>query len=326
MDWLEALQRLRDARTPAVIVTMAMVRGHAPRNGGAKMIVSPDGLFGTVGGGNLEATAVARARELLAAGRAEPELVTLTLSDKASAEYGVQCCGGEVTMLLEPVLVTPSVAVFGVGHVGLELARVLSRQPLQLHLVDSRESMLAPERIGAMQGGAFVSGPFADAVAEVIVHHAPVPEAALAELPAGAHVLVMTHDHVEDLAIVDQSLRTEGLGSIGLIGSRSKWARFRTKLHELGHDDDELARVTTPIGIDGIGSKEPAAIAVSVAARILQLIEQAQPAGDAVAAEDDEASGADPAEASVAPASPAPDPGALRSDARGASKRESAAS
>ena len=157
MDWLEALQRLRDARTPAVIVTMAMVRGHAPRNGGAKMVVSPDGLFGTVGGGNLEATAVARARALLATGRAEPELVTLTLSDKASAEYGVQCCGGEVTMLLEPVLVTPSVAIFGVGHVGLELARVLARHPLQLHLVDSRESMLAPERIGATRDAA--SGP-----------------------------------------------------------------------------------------------------------------------------------------------------------------------
>ena len=54
MDWLEAVQELRAARTPSVIVTLAMVRGHAPRNGGAKMVVSADGLFGTVGGGNLE--------------------------------------------------------------------------------------------------------------------------------------------------------------------------------------------------------------------------------------------------------------------------------
>ena len=72
MDWVDELQRLREARTPAVIVTLAMVRGHAPRNGGAKLVVSPDGLFGTVGGGNLEATAVDQAREMLAdgAGRA----------------------------------------------------------------------------------------------------------------------------------------------------------------------------------------------------------------------------------------------------------------
>jgi xanthine dehydrogenase accessory protein XdhC len=267
MDWLEAVQELRAARTPSVIVTLAMVRGHAPRNGGAKMVVSADGLFGTVGGGNLEATAIDRARAMLASATAEPELLTLTLSDKATTEYGVQCCGGEVTMLLEPVRVIPSVAIFGLGHVGLELARILARQELDLHLVDSRAEMLAPERIGAPGGG--------DAAATITVHHLPVPEAALAELPPGAHVLVMTHDHVEDLAICETALRTEGLGSIGLIGSKSKWARFRTQLHEAGHDDAALARISTPIGIPGIASKHPAAIAVSVAARTLQLIEQA---------------------------------------------------
>ena len=78
----------------------------------------------------------------------------------------------------------------------------------------------------------------ADAVATVTLTHAPVPESALADLPAGAHVLIMTHDHVEDLAITDQALRRDDLASIGLIGSRSKWARFRVKLSELGHADD----------------------------------------------------------------------------------------
>jgi xanthine/CO dehydrogenase XdhC/CoxF family maturation factor len=135
MDWLEAVQELRAARTPSVIVTLAMVRGHAPRNGGAKMVVSAEALFGSVGGGNLEATAIDRARSMLATAAAEPELLTLTLSDKATTDYGVQCCGGEVTMLLEPVRVIPSVAIFGLGHVGLELARILARQELDLHLI-----------------------------------------------------------------------------------------------------------------------------------------------------------------------------------------------
>lgn len=274
MDWLDALQRLRAARQPAVIVTLAMVRGHAPRNGGAKMVVAADELFGTVGGGNLEATAIHRARELLADGAAEPELLTLTLSDKATTEYGVQCCGGEVTMLLEPVPVVPAVAIFGMGHVGLELARILARQPVELDLVDSRAEMLGPERLG-VPGSTGVLG---DAVATVRVHHLPVPESALADLPPGAHVLVMTHDHVEDLAIVEAALRTPGLGSIGLIGSRSKWARFQKELREAGMGDDDLVRVSTPIGIDGIRSKEPAAIAVSVAARVLQLVEASAPA------------------------------------------------
>ena len=127
MDWVDELHRLREARRPAVVVTLAVVRGHAPRNGGAKLVVSDDGLFGSVGGGNLEATAVERARELLTEGTAEPRLLPLALNDRVATEYGVQCCGGEVTMLLEPVRAVPSGAIFGLGHVGLELARILAR-------------------------------------------------------------------------------------------------------------------------------------------------------------------------------------------------------
>lgn len=271
MDWVDALQALRASRTPAVIVTLALVRGHAPRNGGAKMVVSPDAVFGTVGGGNLEATAVDRARAMLTAGSAEPELLVLTLSDKAVTEYGVQCCGGEVTIMLEPVRVIPGIAIFGMGHVGLELARILARHEVDLHLIDSRPEMLAAERLGVPGE----SGVFADAVARIHVTLAPVPESALAALPQGSHVLVMTHDHVEDLAIVDMSLRTEGLASIGLIGSSSKWARFTKKLRELGHGDTDLARVVTPIGVPEVAGKQPAVIAVSVAARMLQLIDEA---------------------------------------------------
>lgn len=274
MDWVDELHRLREARTPAVVVTLAAVRGHAPRNGGAKLVVSPDGLFGSVGGGNLEATAVEWAREMLAEGTGEPRLLTLALNDRVTTEYGVQCCGGEVTMLLEPVRAVPSVAIFGLGHVGLELARILARQEMELHLVDARPEMLAPARVG--EPGA--TGLLADAVAAVRLHHAPVPEAAIADLPAGTHVLIMTHDHIEDLAITDQALRRDGLGSIGLIGSASKWVRFRAKLTELGHTADDLARVTTPIGIPEVTGKAPASIAVSVAARILQLVEASAPA------------------------------------------------
>jgi xanthine dehydrogenase accessory factor len=137
-------------------------------------------VHGTVGGGNLEQTAIEQARRMLAAGSAEPELLALTLSDKAVTEYGVQCCGGEVTMLLEPIRVTPAVAVFGLGHVGLELARILARHELELVLVDSRAEMLA--RSGSAPRAAAVLG---DAVARVRVVHAPVPEAALADLTPG---------------------------------------------------------------------------------------------------------------------------------------------
>ena len=191
----------------------------------------------------------------------EAELLTVALSDKAAFQHGVQCCGGEVTILLEPLPAVPAVAIFGMGHVGLELARILARHDLDLHLVDSRTAQTDGERLAVL----------ADAVARVRVHHVPVlPELVLGELPPGAHVLIMTHDHAEDAALCDAALRAGQLGSIGLIGSAGKWARFRRKLAELGHPDDVIGRITTPIGLPDITGKDPATIAVSVAADLVR--------------------------------------------------------
>jgi xanthine dehydrogenase accessory factor len=85
-------------------------------------------------------------------------------------------------------------------------------------------------------------------------------------------VLVMTHDHAEDFALCDAALRCTHLGSVGLIGSAAKWARFRTGLAVEGHDDATIGRIRCPIGLPGPASKEPAAIAVSVAAELMGLL------------------------------------------------------
>jgi len=278
MEWMNAVQRLRETRRPGVLVTVASVRGHAPRDAGSKLVVASDRSWGTVGGGNLEAVAIERARALLEDPTPAAELVTLSLSDKAPYQHGVQCCGGEVTLLLEPLPVVPGVAIFGMGHVGLELARILARHDVELHLVDSRADQLTPDRLAVLE----------DAVATVHVHQVPVlPELVIGELPRGTHVLVMTHDHAEDAALCDAALRATQLGSIGLIGSTAKWTRFRKKLAEEGHSPEAIARITTPIGLPGLGGKEPATIAVSVAAALLQQLqaERAGPAGTTSAAE-----------------------------------------
>jgi xanthine dehydrogenase accessory factor len=238
------------------------VRGHAPREAGAKMVVGSERTWATVGGGNLEALAVERSRAMIASDALEPEVLEVALSDKAPYQHGVQCCGGEVKLLLEPLPVVPSVAIFGVGHVGLELARILARHDIELHLIDSRPDQLVAERLAVLD----------DAVANVHVHHVPVlPELVVGELPAGTHALVMTHDHAEDAALCDAALRNGQLATIGLIGSRAKWARFRRKLAEDGNSDEAIARITTPIGLPELTGKEPAVIAVSVAAWLLQL-------------------------------------------------------
>ncbi|MBZ9715033.1 xanthine dehydrogenase accessory protein XdhC [Deinococcus multiflagellatus] len=267
MNWREALNALHERGEAGVLVTVAAARGHTPREAGAKMLVGAGHTWDSVGGGNLEATAVARARALLAAGERAPELLTLRLTDRAPNEHGRQCCGGEVTLLLEPFLTArPAVAVFGAGHVGLELARLLSRLPLALHLIDSRAAQLAPERLAPLDGGA----------ATLHVHHAPIPETVLADLPPGTHLRLLTHDHAEDAALLDAALRRPDWGSVGLIGSSAKWARFQGQLAALGHPPDALARVITPIGLPalmtGPARKHPAMIALAVAAELAPLL------------------------------------------------------
>jgi len=258
---MRAVQRLRAERRPGVLVTVVSVRGHAPRAAGAKMVVATDNVWSTIGGGNLEALAVERSRSMIIAGASSPEVVHVALSDKAPYQHGVQCCGGEVELLLEPLPVVPSVAIFGVGHVGLELARILSRHDLELHLIDSRPEQLSVDRLAVLD----------DAVAQVHVHTVPVlPELVVGELPPGTHALIMTHDHAEDAALCDAAIRTEQLATIGLIGSRAKWARFRRKLADDGNSPAAIDRITTPIGLNDLPGKEPAVIAVSVAAWLLR--------------------------------------------------------
>jgi xanthine dehydrogenase accessory factor len=259
-DWLRAAQQLRDEGEPGVLVTVAEVRGHAPREAGAKMVVSRDRTWGSVGGGNLEATAVARARELIESGAAAPEISEAQLNPHARNEHGRQCCGGVVRLLLEPLPVRPVVALFGLGHVGYELARILSRLPVRLLLVDSRPEQLDRVRLADV----------IDGTADVGIHHTMLGEQVLEQLPRGAHVVIMTHDHAEDFALCDAALRLpQPLGGIGLIGSSAKWTRFQAQLAAAGHAPEAIARITCPIGQPGIIGKDPAVIAVAVAAALL---------------------------------------------------------
>ena len=258
MTWIDTVMWLRAQRAPAVLITVVGVRGHAPREAGTKMVATSDEIFETIGGGNLEMTAVARARQMLAESLHVPETMKLRLNDKAPATYGRQCCGGEVTILLEPLAVPQAVAIFGVGNVGLELARVLSRQEIELYLSDSREENLQ---------GLDVLEP---AVARIHPKLAVIGEEVLSRLPSGTHVLIMTHDHAEDYHLCDAALRHPNLGSIGLIGSNAKWQRFRRNLAESGHEPTVIGRIDCPIGDPGVVGKDPATIAVSVAADLLK--------------------------------------------------------
>ncbi len=257
----QALKRLQE--TPAVCVTVQAVRGSVPRGPGTAMLVFAQGECGTIGGGHLEYQAIAHAR-LLLSGQTE----VLSLQQVLGPSLG-QCCGGVVHLRFEALgaqdipnlhaRLTPArwpLALFGGGHVGRALVRVLTTLPCALTWVDSRE------------------GVFPDDLPPGVRCEPSEPvQAAVDDLVPGSAVLIMSFSHAEDLDIVASCLRRQraraDLDFIGLIGSRTKWATFRHRLSARGFTEAELAGVTCPIGLPGLRGKEPEVIAVSVAAQLL---------------------------------------------------------
>lgn len=258
---------------PAVLVTVQAHRGSVPRQAGAWMAVFDEQNVGTIGGGHLEWQAIAQARERLRGTPGEP-----VLRYALGPTLG-QCCGGEVHLGFEllsaadiPQLkqrfanakkLWPSLAVFGAGHVGQAVVRLMSQLPVQLHWIDSRDGVFAPDL--STFAACEVSDPVQDTVPG---------------LPAQVAVLIMSFSHVQDQDIVAACLtrqRQQGdLGFVGLIGSQTKWATFRHRLQARGFTDAELAQVTCPIGLPGIHGREPMVIALSVAAQVLQALPQPQ--------------------------------------------------
>ncbi len=296
---LRALQQAICDHESVVRVVVAEVKGSAPREVGASMLVWRDGFSGTIGGGELEWQAIRAARELLAGGH---RLTRYPLGPALG-----QCCGGVVTLLSEqfdqnsinqieslniyarspdggpaplaverlmrrardrgarpePQLVqgwmvepvSPSrtpLWIYGAGHVGRALVAVLAPLPdFVITWVDTTTDR------------------FPDDIPEgVTILPAAAPERAVRHAPAAAQHLVLTYSHALDLALC-HAILSHGHGGLGLIGSATKWARFRSRLAALGHSAAKIDEITCPIGDPTLG-KHPQAIAIGVATALLK--------------------------------------------------------
>ncbi|QTP59193.1 xanthine dehydrogenase accessory protein XdhC [Billgrantia antri] len=258
--WHEALHRLQSEGLPHALATVVTSAGSTPREPGARMVITEDAVCDTLGGGTFEFQVIDAAREKLARGESGMSLEAFALGGRSG-----QCCGGFVNVLLE---VFPgsaaTLAIFGAGHVGNELVRLAAPLPWRVLWHDSRD-------------GAFPA--WTEDQPRLACRHAPDPQAAVAALPAGSHALVLTHDHAEDRQLVDALLKRGDMASIGLIGSKSKWASFRSRLTDAGHDAAALATVRCPIGTacGGTGGdKTPYAIALAAMAELLPLVGTAE--------------------------------------------------
>ena len=259
----ELLARL--ARDKGVLVRVESTEGSVPREAGTWMAVWADAITGTIGGGQLEFQATEAARAWLAGGPAIDAVRRYPLGPSLG-----QCCGGVVHLSYRMISAADAaglqtellarlapVALFGGGHVGAALARLLSRLPFAVRWIDSRDGVFP-----------------AELPAQIETEHSEPVQHAVAQLAPGSRVLIMSFSHAEDLDIVIACLKRlrerDDLPYVGLIGSKTKWATFRHRLEARGFTAEEMARVTCPIGIPGIAGKEPEVIAVAVAAQLLQ--------------------------------------------------------
>lgn len=263
MKVFDKAQGLLSEGRAVALVRVISARGSAPREEGAMMLVTDNGISGSVGGGTLEWKAMAEAQRLIRSG-GRRSVVRYALGPDLG-----QCCGGQVeleTVLLDgeslqevqqsETEVARAIYLFGAGHVGRSLVLVLAQTDYRIIWCDPRR------------------GAFPSAVPRNVTLRADADAAGvLADVPRGTIVLVMTHSHALDLAIVDASLRNPAVAATGLIGSATKRARFERRLGEAGVAADRIAALICPIGIAGIRSKRPEAIAISTAAQLVALDE-----------------------------------------------------
>ncbi len=305
--WQQIFELLQQQETCALI-SVVEVKGSTPREVGAQILLSATGgFYGTIGGGNMENKSILLAQQLLAKGGQKLHIESHILGP----DFG-QCCGGAVKIMIEIFdqtdfdnakafarfeadgafnlqistdgncisrlkasqniehfglqddggiilqygLKNAVIYLFGAGHVGKALMLQLAVLPFDVVWVDSRK------------------GEFPRAVpANFTLIHQEKPQDALASAPDGAQIFILTHDHDIDFNIVYAALNMRRFSYIGVIGSKTKGARFVSKLRKLDFTERQINEMHCPIGIGIIGSKKPAAIAVSVAAEILSRVE-----------------------------------------------------
>ncbi len=258
----DRLARFLGTHPAVALITITRARGSTPREEGAWMVVSDSATLGTIGGGALEFMAIDRAREALAG-----TVVADSMDVPLGPEIG-QCCGGRVElsirlmddtakeMLLETARradeTMPHVLIFGGGHVGHALATAFALLPVRTSVIDTRADALE------------------DMPATTVTRLTAVPEEEVRAAPPGSAFMVLTHDHALDFLIVAQALRRDDAAYVGMIGSATKRATFRSwYLREAGGDEARLSRLVSPIGGTSVRDKRPAVIAALAAAEVI---------------------------------------------------------
>jgi xanthine dehydrogenase accessory factor len=311
VEWINEALAAAKAGEPLAMVSIVGAQGSTPREIGARMLVWPDRFTGTIGGGSLERQGLDQARKLLgqegrrhalqdyplgpllgqccgghvrllvervdgeslawlepaAAARTtfalnarfEDGAMTRTVEAEVGPSDGPRTPIPEVRRLSETIRPQPPrLVIFGAGHVGQAVARAFAPLPFQLDWLASRDD-LRPEASGTRA---------------TILSEDELQEAVEAA-PADTLFAIFTHSHDLDYRLTRAALARTDTRYVGLIGSRTKRVRFERRLRDDGFGDADLARLTCPIGVVELKSKEPSVIAVALAAQLLRLTQEA---------------------------------------------------
>jgi xanthine dehydrogenase accessory factor len=251
-DIYQEIVRIKTEGGEAALVTVVSASGSTPREEGAKMLVRPDGsIFGTIGGGSLEARVIKEAIGVIRQGK--PKRHHFTLTAKGAGELGM-ICGGDTDVFIEPILTQPTLYIFGGGHIALALAQMGRLCGFKIAVVDDRPEFAQAERFPE---------------AKVILAEDFTSSFSRVKIDGPSYIVIVTHGHKHDEVVLEWAVGTPAR-YIGMIGSKTKNETVFKHLRARGISQQQLDGVHAPIGLE-IGAQTPEEIAVSILAEVIKV-------------------------------------------------------
>jgi xanthine dehydrogenase accessory factor len=257
MDIYQEIVKLRKEGRHGAVATIVNVRGSVPSFETAKMLVRDDGsIFGTIGGGCVEADVWRAAREVME--EEKPRTLTFDLNQNPKYDTGL-VCGGTLDVFIEPILPPALLYIFGAGHVSASLYKTAHSAGFDITVIDDRESYANRDRFPQAQ--------------EVIAEDF---EQAMTRLSPNdtAYIVIVTRGHRDDMRVLRWAVQTKAR-YIGMIGSKRKTITIFRELQKEGLPAQLFDRVHAPVGLD-IGAVTPEEIAVSITAELIAVRRKAE--------------------------------------------------
>jgi xanthine dehydrogenase accessory factor len=250
VDIYEEIVQLRHAGRRGAVATIVNVRGSVPSFETAKMLIRDDGsIFGTIGGGCVEAEVWQAAREIMESEK--PRTLTFNLNQNPKYDTGL-VCGGTLDIFIEPVLPPASLYIFGAGHVAVSLYKTAKMAGFDVNVVDDRESYANRERFPDARE--VIAEDFDQAMARITPNET-------------SYVVIVTRGHHDDMRVLRWAVQTQAR-YIGMIGSKRKTIAIFRELVKEGIPEQRFERVHAPVGLD-IGAITPEEIAIAITAELI---------------------------------------------------------